>query len=104
MTTLERTISTALRIGVALAALIAGVGGLCYLAAHGSDQASFGAPPAALRPLEGGAGLVALGVLVLIATPVARVALLVIAFLRQGDALYALLSVLVLTVLLVSLL
>jgi uncharacterized membrane protein len=103
MTSLERTISTTLRVGVSLAALFAGVGGVRYLAAHGSEPATFGEPPALPHPLGVGDGLVALGVFVLIATPVARVALLAIAFARQRDPLYASLSVLVLTVLVISL-
>jgi uncharacterized membrane protein len=103
MTTLERTVSTTLRVGVTLAALLSGIGGVAYLAAHGSEPASFGEPPAPLHPLVGSDGLVALGVLVLIATPVIRVALLAVTFARQREMLYASLSVLVLTILLVSL-
>lgn len=101
MTPLERTISTTLRTGVILAAVIAGVGGLTYLMVHGSEPASFTAP--AVRSVSASERIIALGVLVLIATPVARVALLAVAFARQRDVLYAGLSALVLTVLLVSL-
>jgi len=103
MTSLERMVSTTLRVGVTLAALLAGIGGAWYLAAHGSEPASFGTPPAPLRVLGRGDGLIALGVLVLIATPVVRVALLAIGFARQHDARYAFLSALVLAVLLASL-
>jgi uncharacterized membrane protein len=103
MTSLERTISTTLRVGVTLAALLAGVGGAGYLAAHGSEPATFGEPPAPPHPVGGSDGLVALGVLVLIATPVVRVALLAIAFAHERDPLYASLSVLVLAILLISL-
>jgi uncharacterized membrane protein len=101
VTSLERTISTALRVGVTLAALISGTGGVWYLATHGSEPAAFAAP---VQPLGGSEQLIALGVLVLIATPVMRVALLVVAFARQRDALYAAVSMLVLVVLLAALL
>jgi uncharacterized membrane protein len=112
MTSLERTVSTALRAGVTLAALVAGAGGACYLAEHGSEPASFAEPAAALRTVGGiisGAltfrseWIIALGLLLLIATPVVRVALLVFAFARARDAIFVALSALVLTVLLVSL-
>ncbi len=102
MSSLERTVSVALRGGVLLAAVIAGVGGVAYLAAHGSEPASFGAPPA-LRPVGTSEQILAIGVLVMIATPVLRVALLVIAFARQRDVVFAGLSAFVLAVLLVSL-
>ena len=102
MNSLERTVSVALRGGVLLAAIIAGVGGVAYLAVHGSEPASFGAPPA-LPPFGRSEQILALGILVMIATPVVRVALLVVAFARQRDIVFAGLSALVLTVLLVSL-
>ena len=103
MTSLERTISAALRAGVALAAIIAGAGGLTYLMLHGSEPAAFGAP-GPVRPLSASERLIAIGILVLIATPVVRVALLAVAFARQRDALYAAVSTLVLVVLLAALL
>ena len=102
MTSLERTVSVALRGGVLLAAVIVGVGGIAYLAAHGSEPASFGAPPAR-PPLGTSEQILAIGILVMIATPVIRVALLVIAFARQRDAVFVGLSAFVLAVLLVSL-
>ena len=50
-----------------------------------------------------GAGLIQLGVLLLIATPVARVAFSVYAFARQRDVLYVVVTVIVLALLLFSL-
>jgi uncharacterized membrane protein len=50
-----------------------------------------------------GRGLIQLGVLLLIATPVARVAVSLVAFLRQRDRTYALVTAFVLLVLLASL-
>ncbi len=54
-----------------------------------------------LRDLRGQA-IVALGLLVLIATPVLRVAVSVVAFAGQGDRVFTLLTVAVLTILLLS--
>lgn len=103
MTSVERTVSIALRTGVVLAALIAGAGGVAYLVVHGSEPASFAAPPMVHR-LGPSERLIALGVLVMIATPVVRVAVLAIAFARQRDAMFMCLSTLVLSVLLAALL
>jgi uncharacterized membrane protein len=111
---LERLVSTTLRAGVAVAAAVAGIGGARFLAAHGSlppSYAVFHGQPAALRSINGiihgaaalrGEWIIALGLLLLIATPVARVALLVVAFARQGDRLYVALSALVLAILAIS--
>jgi len=64
-----------------------------------TDLASIPASPAAVRPV----GIAQLGLLVLIATPVERVAASVIAFLLEGDRLYAGITFAVLVILLVSL-
>jgi uncharacterized membrane protein len=100
--TTERAVSVVLRAGVLLSAVVAGVGGLWYLSAHGSQPASFTTPtpPQPLGPSE---RVIALGVLVLILTPVVRVALLTMAFARQREPIYVVLSALVLAVLVVSL-
>ena len=67
--------------------------------------------PATLRTFAGviqgaaafrGEWIIALGLLILIATPVARVAVLFLAFLRERDRLYVAVSALVLAVLLIS--
>jgi uncharacterized membrane protein len=50
-----------------------------------------------------GRGIVQLGLLLLIATPVARVAYLVYAFARQGDRLYSLIALTVLLLLICGL-
>ncbi len=64
-----------------------------------TDFTSLGAELRAVRPV----GLVQLGLLVLVGTPVARVAASVVGFLLEGDRLYAAITVIVLGVLLVSL-
>ena len=115
MRPVEHLVGGTLRTGVMLAAVVAGVGGIDYLSQHRADPASYGTfveSPAAMRSISGvlhGAlslgseWLIAVGILLLIATPIVRVALLVFVFAIERDALYVALSALVLTVLLVSL-
>jgi uncharacterized membrane protein len=101
--------------GVLLAALIVAAGGILHLAAHGSaivDYHVFRGEPPAWRSMAAivrgtlalqGESMIALGLLVLIATPIARVVLLLVAFLAQRDRVYTLVTGVVLTVLLISL-
>jgi uncharacterized membrane protein len=86
-----------LQTGVTLAAALVLTGGILYLvrpAAPTTDYRHFSGEPEAYRTLRGigaealalnGRGLIQLGLLVLIATPVARVVFSVFAFLRQRD-------------------
>lgn len=105
-----------LRIGVTVSALVVLAGGLLYLIHDGrrpaSDLHEFHGQPEPLRSPFGilreaaalnSRGLIMLGLLLLIATPVARVIFSVLAFLLQRDYLYILLTLLVLAVLLYSL-
>lgn len=101
--------------GVLLAGLIVLVGGGLYLARYGSarpDFRVFRGEPTDLRTLTGiisdaaslrSRGVIQMGLIVLIATPVLRVAFCLISFLQQRDRLYALVTLVVLTLLLVSL-
>jgi uncharacterized membrane protein len=110
----EELIGTLLRAGVALAAAIVTLGGALYLARHGGELPAyhvFRGEPAPLRSVAGilwraldlrGSGLIQLGLLVLLATPVARVAFAAYAFARQRDRLYVAVTLFVLTVLLYS--
>ena len=100
-----------LRAGVALSGAIVLAGGLVYLVRHGAEAPGyhvFRGEPADLRTLAGifrdaialrGRGIIQFGLLLLIATPVARVAYLVYAFARQGDRLYAAIALIVLVLL-----
>jgi uncharacterized membrane protein len=111
----ERLLGNLLRAGVLLAAAVVLLGGVVYLVRHGGEPADlheFHGEPEALRSpagivgaaLEGrGRGLVQLGLLLLIATPVARVVFSVLAFARERDYTYVVLTLLVLGVLLYSL-
>jgi uncharacterized membrane protein len=111
---MEIAISRMLRAGVSLAALVVLVGFLLYLwQAHGieADYRHFhGIPAPADRvgPIFEGIrhfdsrSIIRLGVLLLIATPIVRVAYCVFGFAAQKDKLYVLVSTIVLLVLLYS--
>jgi uncharacterized membrane protein len=105
-----------LLVGVLAAAVLVFSGGVIYLYVHWHATAAYevfrGQPPE-LRSVAGafksaraltGEGLIELGLLLLIATPIARVALSVILFARQRDWLYVGVTLLVLALLTYSLL
>lgn len=112
----EQWIGLLLRTGVLVAAAVAAIGAVVYLARYGGDRENYfwfrGVP----RGLDSVHGVVAgalqlrsrwviqLGLLLLIATPIARVALSLVAFARQRDRLYVLVTAIVLVLLLFSLL
>ena len=112
---MDNVVGNLLRIGVSISGAVVFAGGLIYLFRHGNEMPAyhvFRGEPADLRTLRGimqdaGAlrarGIIQLGLLVLIATPVARVAYLVYAFARQGDRLYALIALIVLLLLICGL-
>ncbi len=110
----EQTIGNLLRLGLIISTLVVVCGAAIYLARHGGEQPSyrtFRGEPADLRGIAGiwrdaealsGRGLIQLGLLLLLATPVARVAFSIVAFALQRDALYVGVTVVVLAVLLYS--
>lgn len=112
---LEQRLGTLLRAGVLLAAAVTLVGGVMYLAAHGGDVTryhDFVGERAELRTVGGvvagvrrgdSAAIMQLGVLLLIATPVARVFLSVLGFVKERDWLYVGCSLIVLAILVYSL-
>ncbi len=97
-----------LRAGVVLSGAVVFLGGLTYLARHGVEAPAyhvFRGEPTDLRNVRGiladtlalrGRGIIQFGLLLLIATPVARVVYLVYAFFRQKDLLYAAVALMVL--------
>jgi len=107
----DQVIGRLLQIGVLIAAVVTAVGGALYLAHHGAvvpDFHAFNGTPTMLRSVTGiahgvaagqSAALVQLGLVLLILTPMARVALTLGAFLIQKDRLYVLLTTVVLAVL-----
>jgi uncharacterized membrane protein len=112
---MEQVVGNLLRAGVLTAAAVVAVGAVLYLvqAAHGhADYASFKGERPGLDTLPAiaagvtklhGQAVIQLGLLLLIATPVARVALLLFAFAVQRDRLYVLVTLVVLVVLIISL-
>jgi uncharacterized membrane protein len=112
---IESFLGRLLQGGVLVAAGLTLAGGVLYLAKYGSTHphyARFLAEPDDLSHAAGivraalagrGRGLIQLGCLVLIATPVMRVAVSLLAFVLQRDRLYILLTAVVLVVLLTSL-
>lgn len=112
----EQLLGNLLRAGVALSAVIVAVGGVLYLTRHGTEPPNyhiFRGEPAEFRVLpdilEGAMtlrrrrSLIQLGLLVLIATPILRVAFSAYGFLRQGDRTYVVITLIVLGLLLYSL-
>jgi uncharacterized membrane protein len=111
---IEQTVGALLRIGLLIATAVVLVGGIIYLANHGSeptDYRLFRGEPADLRGVPGivdlaadwrGRGIIQLGLLVLLATPVGRVAFSIVAFTLQRDWLYVGVTAVVLAVLLYS--
>lgn len=112
----EIIIANLLRAGVTLAALVVLTGGFVYLARHGLARANyhvFAGEPTDLRHWGGivravmglqGRGIIQLGLVLLIATPVARVAFAAFVFAVEQDWLYVGISSFVFIVLLYSLL
>jgi uncharacterized membrane protein len=112
---MDIAIGNLLRIGVSVAAAVVLTGWILYLAhAHGAipDYRHFHGQPILIThlfPILRGAaaldprGIIELGILLLIATPVARVLFCVVSFSLQKDKLYTLVSSVVLAVLLYSL-
>jgi len=111
----EIFIGNLLRTGVIIAALLVIFGGIIYLLRQGlalPDFKTFKGEPEELRHVGAiikhafslhGRGLIQLGLLVLIATPIARVVLSIFAFSRQRDRLYVIVTCIVLAVLCYSL-
>jgi uncharacterized membrane protein len=111
----DRIISTILRNGVAVAALVVLVGGILYLLRYGTtppDYRVFRGEPADLRSVSGiirdvlsfrRRGVIQFGLLLLIATPVVRVAFSVLAFALQRDRTYVIVTLIVFAVLIYSL-
>ena len=112
---LELIIGNLLRAGVLTAAVVVLVGGAMYLFRYGATVPHyriFHGEPADLRGVSGiltdawslrSRGVIQLGLLLLIATPVARVIFSLIAFALERDLTYVVVTLIVLAVLLYSL-
>jgi uncharacterized membrane protein len=112
---IENVLGNLLRAGVLLSALVVSIGGAIYLIRHGHEPVGFRVfrgEPADLRSLRGiirdtlelrGEGIIQLGLLLLIATPVARVAFSIFGFAEERDGMYMVFTLIVFAVLLYSL-
>jgi uncharacterized membrane protein len=112
---IENMVANLLRTGVTLAGIVVGVGGALYLLRHGTeitDYHTFKVPPAADRLVpaiirsalaDRARSIIQTGILLLIATPIARVALSLVGFSLERDWKYVLITAIVLSVLLYSL-
>lgn len=108
---LDLLIGNTLRIGVMLAAILCVIGGALFLARQGGEIPEVGGfrpEPSPLREISGflpqamagdARAIVMLGILVLLATPVVRVALSVLVFLHERDSFYVAVTLVVLAIL-----
>jgi uncharacterized membrane protein len=111
---IDNAIGNLLRAGVTVSACVVLCGGIVYLARNGAataDYRAFQGETSDVRTVSGilhsaslgqGRGIVQLGLLLLIVTPVARVVLSIWAFAAQRDRLYVGVASLVLIILLCS--
>src|SRR5262249_1212518 len=111
----EKILGVLLRTGVVLAAAIVLVGGVVYLASNWREPPEYRKyreEPGRLRSVGGivrdamageSKGIIQLGLLVLVATPVARVFFSILAFAVQRDLTYVLITSFVFSVLIYSL-
>ncbi len=112
---MEVLIGNLLRGGVVLSAIVVSCGAAVYLVRHGHSPVSyrtFQSEPSNLRTVSGifreafalrGRGIIQLGLLLLIATPVARVAFSIFGFAEEHDRLYVIVASIVLLILAYSL-
>jgi uncharacterized membrane protein len=108
---IELIIGQLLRAGVLISAAVVILGGIIYLVRNGhviADYRTFSGELSTLRNFDGifhgvsllsGRAIVQLGLLLLIATPVARVIFCALAFFLQRDYLYVVFTLIVLAVL-----
>lgn len=113
---MDEIIGNLLRIGVSLAAALVSTGGLIFLIRHpmpAIDYRKFQGEPPDFTTIRGifhsaitwhGRGIIQLGLLVLIATPIARVIFSVVAFIYEKDWTYVAVTLIVLALLTYSLL
>lgn len=113
--TIERIVSVILRSGVLLSGTVVFLGGLLFLARHGDERVAYhtfhaqAGSDRLLHRIVAGAldlrarSIIQLGVLLLIATPIARVAFSIVGFALERDRLYVVITSIVLLILLYSL-
>jgi uncharacterized membrane protein len=108
---IQQLIGNMLRFGVKLSAVVASMGGIIYLFASGTEKAPayavYTGEPAMFRSISAvikgallfnSSSIMQLGVLLLIATPLARVLFSFFAFLLEKDYLYTVITFIVLAI------
>jgi uncharacterized membrane protein len=112
---IENVVSVVLRTGVLIAGLIVLCGGIYFVARHGQEHVNYrvfnGGAASGYRPGEivrgvlhmQGRSIIQLGILCLIATPIARVIVSLVGFALERDRTYVLVTALVLAILVYSL-
>lgn len=112
----QQAVGNLLRAGVLLAVAVVLFGAVLFLWRYGQAAPSYGAFHAASQDLrhplglvneafaDRGRGIIQLGLILLVATPVARVALTAVAFALERDRTYVAIALIVLALLLFSLL
>ena len=113
---MQAIIGNLLRGGVLLSTAVVIAGGVVYLYRHGGElpeYKTFRSEPDMVKTVPGilhsaihgrGRGIIQLGILILIATPVVRVAFSIIGYLLERDYLYMAITLLVLGIILGSML
>ena len=111
----EKIVGNLLRSGVISAAVVVLAGGIIYLIRYGTnlpDYSIFKGVPTEFQSVGGiltaafafrSRGLIQLGFLLLIATPVARVAFSIVGFVMERDRIYTVITLIVLGILIYSL-
>ena len=111
----EQLVGRLLQIGVALSAIVTLIGGAMLIAHHGSEipvYQPFRGEPEEIRTLAGivrgvaaldARAIIQFGLVLLIATPILRVAFTLVAFILQRDRVYVVITSIVLAVLLYGL-
>lgn len=114
-TDIEQMVSVLLRVGVSIAAAVVLVGGIYFLWRHGGEQVNYhdfvGQPSIDRHIVEIAEGAISgrarsviqLGILLLIATPIARVVLCLVGFAIERDRKFVVVTAIVLAVLLYGL-
>ncbi|MGH2413571.1 MAG: DUF1634 domain-containing protein [Brasilonema sp.] len=111
----EQLLSHVLKYGVIFASIIVLIGGILYLIRHGAEPANyhffrgepsyFRSPTGVMLALLSGSrrGIIQLGLLLLVATPIIRVVISLFIFLRKREFTYVVITSIVLTALIYSL-
>lgn len=111
---LAHVVGNVLRWGVITAAVVTAAGVVLFLARHGGETPDFHAfrgEPTGLRSIHGvvaaaaggeGRAVIQLGLLLLVATPIVRVALSLVGFARERDGRFVAITAVVLAILLFS--